>query len=286
MRDRLQQIADVLRVAAVNFSSDGASFLAQAVAFNAIFAAIPLSLVIVAMFGYIYGTEAGSVRALETIDRVAPQIYDLVSSNLPSVVQYRGISGLVGLAGLVWSAKNVFGAVAYGLDRSLKIPSRHFLIEIVIAVVLVPLIAIVLIVATAVPVIMTYVVRVTGLEYLRVIPQIGSYAFSLGFVFIIAVLVYTYLPNRRANWTFGVPGAIVTAAGYSLAQVAFAIYTAHTNFLQIYGTLSAIFAVTLWVYLISLIFLFGAHVSAEWERHFADGAHSHERISGTPTLAS
>jgi membrane protein len=286
MGDRLRGLVDVLRVAAVNFSSDGATFLAQAVAFNAIFAAIPLSLVLVAMFGYIYGTAAGSERALETIDRLAPQIYDLVSSNLPSVVAYRGISGAVGLAGLVWSAKNVFGALSYGLDRSLGIPSRHFVIEMLIALVLVPSIGFVLVLSTAVPVIIGYVVRVSGLPSLRVLPQVGSYAFSLGLVFVLSALVYTYLPNRRANWTFGIPGAIVTAVGYSIAQVAFTIYSAHANFLQIYGTLSAIFAVMLWVYYIAMIFLYGAHVSAQWERHLASRPHAEPVAPATAPLAS
>jgi membrane protein len=260
-----ERLWDVLRASAIAFSAGGASFLAQAVAFNAIFAIIPLSLVIVAMFGYIYGTTDGSVYALATIDRVAPQIYDLVSSNLPSVVQYRGISGAIGLIGLVWSAKNVFGAIAYGLDRALGIPTRHFAVETLIAVVLVPVLGVVLIVATAVPVIITYVVRFTGLEYLRFLPQIGSYAFAIVFVFVLSMAVYTYLPNRRASLKFGLPGAAITSVGYSLAQVAFAIYTARTNFLHIYGQLSAVFAVMLWVYAICVIFLFGAHVSAQWE---------------------
>ena len=286
MGERLRGIVDVFRVAGLNFSSDGASFLAQAVAFNAIFAAIPLSLVIVAMFGYIYGTADGSERALGTIDRFAPQIYDLVSSNLPSVVAYRGISGVVGLAGLIWSAKNVFGAVSYGLDRSLGIPTRHFAIEMLIALVLVPIVGVVLILATAVPLIITYVVRSTGLESLRVVPQIGSYAFSLAFVFVMSALVYTYLPNRRAGWTFGIPGAAVTAIGYSVAQVAFAIYSTHSNFLLIYGTLSAVFAVMLWVYFISMIFLFGAHVSAQWEVRFAGSARSEHIAVEREPLAS
>jgi len=268
VRERLRAVVDVLRVAALNFSTDGSPFLAQAVAFNAIFAAIPLSLVIVAMFGYIYGSAAGSERALATIDRFAPQIYALVSSNLPAVVAYRGISGLVGLAGLVWSAKNVFGAISYGLDRSLGIPSRHYVTEMLIALVLVPIVGAVLIVATAVPVIISYVVRFTGLASLRVLPQIGSYAFSLTFVFLMSALIYTYLPNRRSDWAFGVPGAAVTAIGYSIAQVAFGIYTSRATVLQIYGTLSTMFAVMLWVYFIALIFLYGAHVSAQWEREF------------------
>jgi len=256
---------DVFRAAAIGFSATGAAFLAQAIAFNIFFAAIPLSLVIVAMFGYIFGTESGDLRALDTIDQFTPQFYDLVSGNIQSVVRYRGVSGIVGLIGLIWSGKNVFGAVSYALDRSLGLQSRHFIYELLIAVVLVPSLGFVLIVATAGPLAITYVERFTGLEYLRYGPQVGSYSFSLAFVFVFAALVYSYLPNRRSSIWFGIPGALVTAVGYSIAQVAFGIYTAHANVFQIYGTLSAIFALMLWVYYVCVIFLYGAHVSAQWE---------------------
>jgi len=87
-------------------------------------------------------------------------------------------------------------------------------------------------------------------------------------VFVFSWLVYTYLPNRRSPIWFGLPGAVVTAIGYSIAQVAFGIYTAHANVFQIYGTLSAIFALMLWVYYVCLIFLYGAHVSAQWQERF------------------
>jgi YihY family inner membrane protein len=273
VRNLLRTIADVFRAAAVQFSVAGAAFLAQAIAFNMFFAAIPLSLVIVAMFGYIFGTETGDMRALTTIDRFAPQFYDLVSANLASVVRYRGVSGIVGLIGLIWSAKNVFGAVAYALDRSLGLRSRHFIWEIIIAVVLVPILGVVLIAATAAPLAMTLIDRITGLEGLRYVPQIESYLVSIGFVFVVSALVYTYLPNRRSRITFGIPGATVTAIGYAIAQVAFGIYTAHANVFQIYGTLSAIFALLLWVYYVCVIFLYGAHVSAQWETHFSERPH-------------
>jgi len=279
VRNSFRTIVAVFRAAAVDFSAAGASFLAQAIAFNVFFAAIPLSLVIVAMFGYIFGTESGDLRALDTIDRFTPQFYDLVSGNIQSVVRYRGVSGIIGLIGLIWSGKNVFGAVSYALDRSLGLQSRHFIYEILIAVVLVPILGLVLIVATAAPLAITYVERFTGLEYLRYGPQIGSYSFSLAFVFVFAALVYTYLPNRRSRIGFGIPGATVTAAGYSIAQVAFGIYTAHASVFQIYGTLSAIFALMLWVYYVCLIFLYGAHVSAQWEEHFSA---SHAAALGSP----
>ena len=71
---------------------------------------------------------------------------------------------------------------------------------------------------------------------------------------------------------------IMSTMRYSIAQVAFGIYTAHANVFQIYGTLSAIFALMLWVYYVCVIFLYGAYVSAQWEVHFTKPA--------PPTLGS
>jgi len=258
----------VLRTAALQFSADGAAFLAQAIAFNTLFASIPLTLFIVALLGFVYGTSEGNVRALSLIQTYVPALQGLVAANLDSVVRYRGLSGAIGLIGLVWSGKNIFQALAYALDLSLGVPRhRHFIHDIALAIILVPLAGVVLAIAGALPVAISVIIRSLDLAWLRYVPEVGTYGVSLAVVFIVSALLYTYLPNRPApSPLFGVPGALVTAIGWSLAQVAFAIYTTHTNFLKIYGAVSAAFALLLWIYLTAIIFLFGAHVSAAWER--------------------
>ena len=268
MRDRLIGLAIVFRDAGLHFSLEAAAFFAQAIAFSALFAIIPLSLLVVAMFGYIFGTADGLAYAVAAMDAFVPQLHDLVTQSLASAVRYRGISGLVGLLGLMWSAKNVFGAMTYALDRALGVPSRHFVLEMAIALILVPVIGLVILIATAIPIVISFVVHFAGLEYLKIAPQIASYGGSLVLVFVLTTLVYTYLPNRPAHIRFGIPGAVVTAIGYSIIQVAFAVYTTHTNVLEIYGTLSAVFAGMLWIYLNCALFLYGAHFSACWEQQF------------------
>lgn len=258
----------MLRSAALRFATDGAAFLAQAIAFNALFAAIPLTLFLVAVFGFIYGSKEGTLEVLAIIDTYSPALHDLVASNLENVVSYRGLSGAIGLAGLIWSGKNIFQALAYALDLSLGVTNhRHYVQDIALAVVLVPIAGILLIVASALPVIISIIIRVAGLASFQYLPEIGTYLASLGTVFVLSALLYTYLPNRRApSLWFALPGAATTAIGWSLAQVVFAVYSTHTNFLKIYGALSAAFALLLWIYLLAVIFLFGAHVSAVWEK--------------------
>ncbi len=267
------RLSRVFRSAALRFSAEGTPFLAQALAFNVLFAAIPLLLVGVALIAFIYGTDAGIVRANNAIALYAPQLQDLVANNLDAVVRYRGLTGVIGLLTLAWSGKNVFQGMAYALNRSLGVVRyRHFVWDVAVGLILVPMVGVVLVIATALPIVITLIVQFAGLESLRWAPQIASYAGSLGLVFTIITLLYAYLPNRRpVSWRAVLVGAAVASLGYSIAQIAFAVYTTYAaNAFRVYGALSALFALLLWLDLIGIVFLFGAHVSAAWEREAAE----------------
>lgn len=270
----MSRLIRVFRNAAQRFAAEGASFMAAALAFNVLFATIPLLLVAIALLAYVYGTDEGIQRANAAISLYAPQFEDLVANNLDAAVRYRGLSGAIGLLTLAWSGKNVFQALAYALNRSLGVKrDRHFFWDILIALFLVPVVGIVIVVATALPVVITLIVQFAGLESLRWAPQIASYAGSLGLIFVIIALLYAYLPNHRAPWRAVIAGASVASIGYSVTQIAFAIYTTvAANAFRIYGALSALFAFLLWLEIIGVVFLFGAYVTAAWEREDRSGA--------------
>jgi membrane protein len=264
----------VFRSAAQRFSAEGGTFMAQALAFNVLFATIPLLLVVAALLAFIYGTNEGIARANDAISLYAPQFQDLVSNNLDAIVRYRGVSGAIGLITLAWSGKNVFQGLTYALNRSLGVSRfRHYIWDVLIALFLVPVVGVVIVIATALPVVITLFVQFAGLESLRWFPQITSYAGSLALIFVITALLYAYLPNRRTSWPAVVAGAAVASIGYSVAQIGFAVYTTFAaSAFRIYGALSALFVLLLWLDVIGIVFLFGAHVSAAWERESQEGA--------------
>ena len=264
----MSRLIRVFRAAGLRFSAEGSAFMAQSIAFTALFALLPLTLVAVAMLAFIYGTDDGVARAHAVIDLYVPQVSDLIANNLDAIVRYRGVTGIVGLVGLAWSGKNLFQALTYALNRSLGVVHfRHIVWDVLIALVLVPFAGVVLVIATVLPVIITLLVQFTGLESLRWIPQIASYAAASVLVFVVSAILYGYLPNRRPRWSSVLHGALVCAILYSIAQIAFAIYTAYAAYaFAIYGALSALFVLLLWLDLIGVIFLFGAHVSAAWDK--------------------
>jgi membrane protein len=270
----VSRLIRVFRAAALRFSAEGSAFMAQAIAFTALFALLPLTLVAVAMLAFVYGTDEGITRAHAVIELYVPQIQDLVANNLDAIVRYRGVTGIIGLLGLIWSGKNLFQALTYALNRSLGIVHfRHIVWDVLIALVLVPFAGVVLVMATVLPVIITLLVQFTGLESLRWVPQITSYAVAGILVFVVSAILYAYLPNRNPRWASVIPGAFVCAALYSIAQIAFAIYTAYAaSAFAIYGALSALVVLLLWLDLIGVIFLFGAHVSAAWDKEAESSA--------------
>jgi len=260
----VRRLYGVFHTAAVSFSRDGCAFLAQALAYNALFSMVPLGLLAIAVFGYVYGSQQGQEFVLSTIDDVAPALHDLVAEDIKNAVAFRGISGTVALIALVWSGKNLFQALTFALNRALGVPAGRPLIhDIAISTVMLPLMGILLLLSTFVPPAVTFLVHAGGLCF-QSLAQVTAYGASIALVFFVTATLYTFLPNRSLPWYFGLPGAVFTAIAYEIAQIAFATFTAHTNFFHVYGALSTVFALLVWFYLMGIIFLYGAELSAAW----------------------
>jgi membrane protein len=266
----IRRLRTVVPAAWRRFSEDGGMFFAQALAFNAMFAIFPIGLLGLATFAFIYGDQRGRLEFESLIHALAPAVKDIVSQNFEQVVNFRGISGLVGIATLIWSGKNLFLGVTYSLDKALRVPkSRHFMLDIAAAILIMPVIGLILIVATIVPIALSILIQATHWPYESTFTQIATYGAGTVLIFFICALLYTVLPNVRLPWTFGIPGALVTAGCWTVAQVAFAVYTAHVNFTMVYGALTALAILLLYLYYQATIFLFGAHFSAQWAEYRA-----------------
>lgn len=251
------------REAGVRFSRDGGGFLAQAIAFNALFTIFPLSVLVITAGSFIYPNSAQ--RVLAFFDTFAPALHDFIAANLQSYIYGRGISSLVALAFVIWSGKNLFMALAYALDRALGVPKGRPLVhDIALAIIMLPVLGVLFLIAVSLPILLAVVITYADLPDQQHLTQIMGYLISMALVFVVVIVLYTFLPNRRVKWHFAVPGASFVALTWPVVQFIFAQYTIHVNFTRIYGALSAPLALLLWFYLIGSIFLFGAQLSAAW----------------------
>ena len=263
----MRTIAGVFREAGLRYGRDGCGFFAQALAFNAIFAIFPILLLTIALLGYIYGDANGQARALGLLGTLAPELRGVIEMNLSHVVKFRGLSGAIAIGALLWSGKNLFQGLAYSLNRALDVPDgRPLLVDILIALVMLPILGVLFIIATAVPLALSLAVELGKFRHVETVTQIAGYGTSVVLIFAIAVVLYDYLPNRRLPLRFGFPGALFVTIAWEIAQVAFTIYSTHVNFRLVYGALGALALLLVWFYYMGCIFLFGAELSAEWSR--------------------
>lgn len=261
----MKRTVAVFRAAGLRFASDGCAFFAQALAFNAVFAVFPILILTVATLAFVFGGTAGEADVRALIATLAPGVQDILYENVAHVVAFRGLSGAIAVVALIWSGKNLFQGLAYALNRALGVPDgRPFVADILVALVMLPVIGILFIVATIVPLGITFVVSYGGFRHAEILSQIAGYGTSVVLIFAIAMVLYTYLPNRRVTPTFAVPGAVFVTVAWEIAQIAFAIYSTHVDFRHVYGALAALALLMVWFYYMASIFLFGAELSAQW----------------------
>ena len=87
-------------------------------------------------------------------------------------------------------------------------------------------------------------------------------ALMFGGLFLVFLILYKMLPNRKATLKSQVPGAVLIAAGWSLFSYFFSIYfDMFPGFSNMYGSLTALIMVMLWLYICLSILFYGAYLN-------------------------
>lgn len=94
-------------------------------------------------------------------------------------------------------------------------------------------------------------------------------------LFLVFLILYRYLPNRKASLKSQVPGAFIIAVAWSLFSYFFSLYfTFFPNFSNMYGSLSALIMVMLWLYVCMNLLLYGAEINAYFEKELRQAQNS------------
>ena len=74
------------------------------------------------------------------------------------------------------------------------------------------------------------------------------------------IAIFAFVPNGRLKLREQIPGAAFTAVGWSVFSWGFSLYVDWTDY-SIYGSLSLIILVMLWLYFCMYIVMLGAYVN-------------------------
>jgi membrane protein len=256
---------------------DGGKDLASAIAYWAFFSIFPLLLGMSAAAGYMLRSETAQERLFELVTSSLPGSAELVQKNVDSVVATRGTFGVVAIVGLFWSGSAAFGAISRAINRALqaKRPHPFFLSKLryfSMTVASTVLLGVSIAISASLEVVTN--LDFQALERLGIDPdavnQMAGTLSGLAFAFLTFALIYKVTPYVDTRWRQVVPGALLAAVGFEVVKRAFLFYLSRAaNFEAVYGSLSSIIVLLLWLYLSAWVLLIGADYNiVRWrERH-------------------
>lgn len=264
----MRMIADLIVRTFQNFSRDDGSHLAAGVAYYAVFSLFPLLLATFAVAGFFAGEEIHD-RLFEVIGELIPGSAGsaLIRENIEALVNARGALGVFAFIGLVWSARAVFGAVHRVLNRAWKVTEPpHFLVHQLGQIAGALGAAMLFIGSSALGTVGRAIVAKT-----EVLPQapwgvlIGALIFGASTT--LFVFIYRFVPDTSVRWREAIVAGLLAGIAFEGAKVGFSYYLANLSSIDlVYGSVTTIVALMLFLYVVALILVWGAELASEISR--------------------
>ena len=251
--------------------------LAAAMSYYSLLSLVPATIVLVAGFGLVLGEGKARTDVVDAILGVLPLSAGQGRSELEGVID--GITknaqtlGTAALVGLLFTASALMGSVrkavniAFG-ERSPRAPLTSKALDILLVFGLGALVALSLAITLArgfaIEVGQNLGVPGDAIDWTLgaagiVLPLIGSV--------VVYTVVYTVIPARKVRLRDVWPAVLFATLVYELVKRGFAVYVENfANYNAVYGSLGAVVAVLVFIYLAAIVLLIGAEMAALWPR--------------------
>ena len=265
----------LIRYALKKFGQEHAPEAAASMAFYTLFSLFPVILIVVAANSFILESLHVQEKILETILKFFPVAsHQIINTNMQQILQSRGAVGIVGVIILGWAATCVFTTLVHNLNRAWTDAPVHNIFRarltafsiIIFFVMLLPLFWMSKAVINLIPVWDANLLGVINISYFK---KIISNVFIYIFVCMTLMTLYRLIPKTKVRWSEALGGAVfaVMAEGAATSLFSWYLRSGLSKYNLVYGSLGALISFLTWIYIINLIVLFGAHLSASIAHH-------------------
>lgn len=244
---------------------------AAAIAYYAMFSLFPFILFIVAFNASFLNSPEIQQQIMGFTADYMPGSEGIVEANIHNLIHASGAVSLMGTVVLLWSATLVFASFACNINLAwLNAEERHFLIDRLIGLMMIGVLVIVLISSLIVttttkliPKLFPWIPAPVYDDMSRIQQFLFDYLPILT-IFGLFIVLYRYVPNAKVRWRESIAGSIFATTALLLTKTGFVWYLSvgTGSYSLIYGSLGAVVAFMLWLYISSCVILIGGHVSA------------------------
>ncbi|ADO42878.1 YihY/virulence factor BrkB family protein [Ketogulonicigenium vulgare] len=252
-------------------AAERVGLIAAGVAFWGVFGLFPALTALIALFGLLADPMVVQNQLILAHDFLPPGAYELVADQVTRLVEpgprTLGWATIVSTGVALWSARAGVGALAEGLNAVQGTGSRngfvHIMVAMLMTIAMVGITMVGLLVTILVPIIVLIFQPpgnvATLLEFMRWVVMLTSVLIALG-------LLYRYGPSRRRGLRFSwiTPGSVIVLVLWLGVSYLFSLYVGNFgNYNEVYGSIGAVIALMMWLYISAFLVLLGGALNAE-----------------------
>jgi membrane protein len=254
------------------YNSSDMTFAAS-IAYYGLLSLFPFFLLVFSILGSVTADDAERASVLSFVFRYFPRQFDFVTAQLDALEGATIRLGIAGSVLMTWAAMGFFGAIsnavnyAWGVEKQ---PSylKHKLIAFLMLITasLLLLAALVLLSASSVVGASWFshvLTRAPGLLVLRSFAV--QWAPTLLFILVVGLIFY-FVPNANVRFRDVWEGAVITGLLWWGALKAFSWYLRDLNRFSVHGSIAAVVAFLIWVFVSAVILLYGVEFTAAYAR--------------------
>jgi membrane protein len=261
------------------YSRDEITVYAAQASFFSIIAAFPFMMLLLALIQLIPSiTKANLLQLMITIIPSTLELNSLIVSVIDDLYTNSPVAVLsVTAVAAIWSASKGMLSIERGLNRVFgQEKKRNYIVTRIICAGY-TIIFMVICLLTLVLLVLGGSIQSFMNRHFPLLAEITQYVltFRTMLVFMLTIcfaVLYTYVPEKKQHFFSQLPGAAFCTLGWIGSSFAFSIYFNNFgNYSVMYGSLTAIVLLMLWIYACICILFFGAEInyyySISWKEH-------------------
>jgi membrane protein len=247
---------------------------AASIAYYALLSLFPFLLLIISLLGSVTADDRDRQAVLGFVFRYFPTQLDFVTNQLDAFIAARLQLGVGGLLALVWGSLGVFGAVtsavneAWGVEKQRSF-LKHRLVSFLMLVAAGGVMMIALLIVSMVEVAerSRFGAIVSSIRGMYILQSLSFQYLGTLLVIVAVGLIFYFIPNAKTRFRDVWVGAILTGVLWHFAFDGFSWYLGrNTGMRMIHGSVAAILGFLLWIYVSSIILMYGVEFTASYAR--------------------
>ncbi len=256
----------------IDISERNIALIAAGIAFYGMLSLFPALAALVAILSLISDPVVVIAQLEEMRGLLPDDVYKIMNKQIVSLVttssETLGWAGAISLFAALWSARAGVGAMMIGLNSVYHERNRtfagHYLRALVLTFGLVMVGIVALITVVVAPIVLAFIpMGIFGV----IVADLIRWTIAISVLLAGIGVLYRFGPNRRSariGWL--TLGAVFAVFSWAVVSIAFSYYVANFgNYNQVYGSIGAVIAMLVWLWISSFLVLMGASWNAQVE---------------------